>query len=151
MMEVSDAKALARQLLNEFGYANVALVITNARGYLGMVDWSQDGHGRMKLSRPLIECNSAEQIEDTIRHEIAHLIAGGEAGHGPEWKAACRVTGAIPERIAHNAVCAPYKYTWDCNQCGKLVQGFYRRPRRRIWRFVCGRCGGKLTEHGPVN
>ena len=39
---------------------------------------------------------SEEQIRDTVLHEIAHAIAGHEAGHGPLWKATARRIGATP-------------------------------------------------------
>ena len=37
---------------------------------------------------------SQEQIRDTVLHEIAHAIAGYEAGHGPLWKVTARRIGA---------------------------------------------------------
>jgi hypothetical protein len=40
----------------------------------------------------------AEKAIDTLRHEVAHAIAGHAAGHGPAWRAACRMVGANPER-----------------------------------------------------
>ena len=36
------------------------------------------------------------QVTDTILHEIAHALAGANAGHGPVWKAVARRLGATP-------------------------------------------------------
>jgi hypothetical protein len=36
---------------------------------------------------------SVEQLWETVAHELAHAVAGHEAGHGPEWKAAARRLG----------------------------------------------------------
>ena len=40
------------------------------------------------------------QVTDTILHEIAHALAGANAGHGPDWKAVARRIGAIPRARA---------------------------------------------------
>lgn len=43
-----------------------------------------------------------EAAEDTIRHEAAHHVDSvkfGKLGHGPTWKKACLIVGAIPERF----------------------------------------------------
>ena len=50
------------------------------------------------ISAKLALINPAERTEDTIRHEIAHALTEPGVGHGPVWKAACRVTGATPRR-----------------------------------------------------
>ncbi|MDD9982299.1 MAG: SprT-like domain-containing protein [Gammaproteobacteria bacterium] len=36
------------------------------------------------------------QVTDTVLHEIAHALAGANAGHGPAWKAVARRIGATP-------------------------------------------------------
>ena len=40
------------------------------------------------------------QVTDTILHEIAHALAGANAGHGPVWKAVAKRIGAIPRARA---------------------------------------------------
>ena len=40
------------------------------------------------------------QVTDPILHEIAHAIAGVNAGHGPAWKAVARRIGATPRARA---------------------------------------------------
>ena len=46
---------------------------------------------------------SKEQIRDTVLHEIAHAIAGREAGHGPLWKVTARRIGATPRAKAYES------------------------------------------------
>lgn len=36
---------------------------------------------------------SVEQLWETVAHELAHTVAGHEAGHGPQWKAAAKRIG----------------------------------------------------------
>ena len=48
---------------------------------------------------------SAVQLAGTTIHETAHALAGWQAGHGAEWKAACRTLGLM------DAVAAGQVYT----------------------------------------
>lgn len=52
---------------------------------------------QITISRTLTELNSEEEFLETLRHEIAHAIAGRMAGHGHDWKLACIMTGAKPK------------------------------------------------------
>ncbi len=53
--------------------------------------------GRIELSLPFCCINTIPDIEDTIRHEIAHALTGPLIGdsHGAPWVAMCKVTGGI--------------------------------------------------------
>lgn len=48
------------------------------------------------LSAHYTRLNNEFEVKDTILHEIAHAIAGYNAGHGPDWKAICKEIGAKP-------------------------------------------------------
>lgn len=80
--------------------------------------------------------NWAESAQaDTIRHEIAHLIAGYDAGHGEAWKRCARALGATPEacwtRTAETPA-APYLWVLHCAACGETAKGgWYRKPSGR--------------------
>lgn len=93
----------------------------------------------IRLSAPLMARWPASEREDTIRHEIAHGLAPWDV-HGPEWMAACRVTGAIPE--------ARYDAQELPQIAGRLVgrceAGHYhgRRHRQPKRRQSCNRCSG---------
>jgi hypothetical protein len=50
---------------------------------------------------------SPVQIAGTTVHELAHVVAGHPAGHGPEWKATCADLGLL------DAEAAGMVYTWD--------------------------------------
>jgi hypothetical protein len=43
---------------------------------------------------------SLVQLAGTTIHETAHVLAGHSAGHGAEWKAACRVLGLVQAEAA---------------------------------------------------
>jgi predicted SprT family Zn-dependent metalloprotease len=52
--------------------------------------------GSIQMSRRHTLANTPDEVEDTLRHEIAHALVGPELGHGPEWLRMCLVTGASP-------------------------------------------------------
>ena len=54
-----------------------------------------DGDSSLTARTRALE-GSEEQLLDTVLHEIAHAIAGHEAGHGLLWKATARRIGATP-------------------------------------------------------
>ena len=88
----------ARDLLDRHGLEDWNLRFNGARGRLGECRF---GRKLILLSRIHAAGGSDEQTTDTILHEIAHALAGPEAGHGPEWKAIAGKLGATP------ASCAP--------------------------------------------
>ena len=94
-MERTTAEAMAVALLAEFG--------VDRHGWRFGWNRRKSSYGlcrydlrRLELSGPLVDVNDAEVVEDTIRHEIAHILAGPRAGHGRAWKEQCTETGAVP-------------------------------------------------------
>lgn len=85
--------AEARELMDRHGVGMWALRFSGSRTSLG------ECRSRQKLilvSRTHALNGSPEQVTDTILHEIAHALAGPDAGHGPAWKAVARKLGATP-------------------------------------------------------
>lgn len=52
--------------------------------------------GRIVLSRLFLGTSALADLEDTVRHEFAHLIVGIDERHGPRWKHVARRLGAVP-------------------------------------------------------
>lgn len=103
---------------------------------------------RIVFSRYFVREASPADLLDTIRHEVAHVIAGYEAKHGPEWKRACELTGAAPVscksartgkhwigvcqcpnafggefgKVTHRRRSSPPSPTAFCRRCGTLIQ-----------------------------
>ena len=125
------------------------------------VEWNArlfSAAGRADSRRNLVSLNprlrehDAAEIERTLRHELAHLLAQSRAGrrrispHGREWRKACRDLGIADEARCHTL---PFpvkqrarRYLYRCSRCGK---GF---PRvRRIKRTVaCLECCRKYNR-----
>ena len=90
--------AMARRLMDEHELADWTLAFVESRRRLG------DCHFRdrvIRIGRAHALEGGDEQVRDTVLHEIAHAIAGPEAGHGPLWKATARRIGATPRARAH--------------------------------------------------
>lgn len=126
-MNVNDGMVMGRRIMDEFGLQDWRLNLDRSVGRLGYCRYSRK---TISLSLPLMQANDASVIENTIRHEVAHALAGPGAGHGPEWKRQCMVTGARPERCtdAANAL-APAPWALVCDTCGYSVPR-YRRTKK---------------------
>ena len=103
-----DLESTARELLRGAGAEPIA---TSVR-----VEWNsrlRSSAGRAKFREKLISLNprlrehEAGEIERTLRHELAHLLAQYRAGrrrvlpHGPEWRTACHDLGIGDEKRCH--------------------------------------------------
>ncbi len=84
----------ARELMNRHGLEEWMLHFNVARRKLGEC---RPREKLILLSRPHAVNGPPGQVTDTILHEIAHALAGPEAGHGPAWKAIARRIGATPK------------------------------------------------------
>ncbi len=97
---LNGVAGMARRLMEEHGLRGWSLAFVEAKRRLG------DCHFRdrvIRISRTHALEGSNEQIRDTVLHEIAHAIAGPEAGHGPLWKATALRIGATPSAKAYES------------------------------------------------
>lgn len=67
--------------------------LNRRKSSLGLCDYRKR---TIYLSKYWIETVSDEEILDTVLHELAHVLAGPRAKHGPEWKKWARELGAQP-------------------------------------------------------
>ena len=72
-----------------------------------------------------------EEVDRTLRHELAHLLAHFRAGrrriapHGPEWRAACRDLGLTDEKRCHELPLPRRsqvpRHRYACPACGVIL------------------------------
>jgi SprT protein len=140
-------EAKARELLHAAGAGRIAGIVR--------VEWNlrlKSCAGRADYRNKLISLNprlaqhDAAEIDRTLRHELAHLLAQFGAGrrrilpHGPEWREACQDLGIDNETRCHNL---PFpitervrRFLYKCPHC----QSKFARVRRIRRARACLAC-----------
>ena len=136
-MNETEALIHARRLLVRHGLHDWQVRTDHARSRCGSCHFAQR---EITLSTHFIRLNETPEIEATILHEIAHALAGPNAGHGPHWQKIAAHIGAPVD--ATNATAAMPQPAWAlrCDQCRQIVA---RRHRRTLAldRVRCRDCG----------
>ncbi len=132
LMTVLGEQSLGRSL-QALGWT---IQFDRARRRLGVCRWEQFGRRVrvISLSRYYATRVDWSQMEDVVRHEIAHAIdfeTRGTSDHGPIWMAIARRVGADPTRLydGPDVPDAGSKYVGLCPSCEK-EHPFYRRVSR---------------------
>ena len=143
LLRAAGAEALARQVKVEW---NARLRSCAGRAHTG---------ASLISLNPRLAAHGPAEIDRTMRHELAHLLAQFRAGrrripaHGEQWRRACRDLGIPDEKRCHNLPFPIHRkrkrYYYRCPSCR---QGFPRvyRIRRAIACLACCRKhnGGKF-------
>lgn len=148
-----DAKleAICHELLAALGMSAMTKklhVLWNARlrssaGFASYPAW------RIELNPKLRDFDG--QVERTLKHELAHLVAFQRAGHtriephGAEWQRACRDLG-IPDERAHHHLPLPRNevkrnFIYVCVSCGLVVRRVRKFRRYSACRTCCSKHG----------
>lgn len=81
-------------------------------------------------------------IQNTILHEIAHVLAGWQAGHNKEWVRIAKSIGCDGARLNEHWEGVPPKYRVVC-ACGHV--SFRRHRVSKVYHSrVCSKCKGGL-------
>ena len=114
-------------------------------------------YGRVEISTKIFSHPSvnAAQLVETIRHEVAHLIAQYRAAHGPVWVAAYQRIGGNGEKyhdMTQAAAAARPKRIeakLACGTCSKGIGSLRRRGKGYIISWASKRrtkcCGGRVV------
>jgi len=147
-MSIDEAIAEARRLLDLCKLTNKGWTvgINNGNRRIGLCNYTKK---KIEISRNHIARGTDSEVLDTIRHEVAHALAGRIAGHGPAWKSVAIMLGANPSPIARVSYATPYKYHLMCNMCNSVLQRRMNRiNEKKLSRLYCNSCGvasnGKL-------
>lgn len=140
------AQTLLNTLCDSFplGY-RPRLIWKNFRVTAGMAYYRDKAIG---LSRSVL--TTEEQLDDTVIHEYAHLLAVARhgrkaAGHGVAWQTAMRDLGREP-KVTHNYPVQRnqrrQQVGYTCQRCGTVLLRPRRLPARRRYSHVG--CGGVI-------
>jgi SprT protein len=149
----SALEAKAREILRAAEASDLASEVR--------VEWNArlfSAAGRADFRRKLVSLNprlrehDAAEIDRTLRHELAHLLAQSRAGrrrvppHGAEWRKACRDLDIADEARCHTL---PFpvkqrarRFLYRCSRCGKE----FPRVRRIKRAIACLDCCRKFNR-----
>ncbi len=150
-----DLETKARELLRSLGAAPMANELR--------VEWNsrlKTAAGRADYRHKLISLNPRlfehpAEIDRTLRHELAHLLAQFRAGrrrilpHGDEWRSACRDLAIGDEKRCHNlpfpVSARARRYLYKCPRCRRDFPRT-RRIKRAVACLACCRAhnGGEF-------
>jgi len=144
-----DLESQARDMLQAVGMSKLIPLLR--------VEWNsrlRSSAGRAVFPRtlvclnPRLQAHGDAEIDRTLRHELAHLVAHARAGrrriapHGPEWRQACRDLGIADEQRCHTL---PFPtqarvrhYLYKCPRCETDFPRV-RRIRRAVACLACCR------------
>ena len=92
------AEALIRMHLDsEWTFA-----FDHARTRAGLCNYTKK---TITISKHLLESDD-DAIHQVLLHEVAHALAGSQAGHGPQWKRIAREIGYVGGRLHPEALAA---------------------------------------------
>ncbi len=124
------------------------------------VDWNarmRSTAGYAKWPQWVVELNPRlkefdGQIERTLKHELAHLIAYARAGrrriepHGTEWRQACADLGIPNERASHTMPLPRHKqqrkFSYVCPVCGTGAERVRKFKRHTACLACCKKHNG---------
>lgn len=90
--------------------------------------------------------DSDEDLRKVILHEVAHALAGPEAGHGAKWKAKAREIGlANPTRCMTTNYMPEGRYWGICPEHGKIATRHRMGKAMKQGRYHCRECNSRLT------
>ena len=145
MHDLSEIREKSQHLMADLGKQHLGECLQaigwkfqfdRARRRLGICRWEHAGRRVrvISLSRFYAGRMGWSEMEDVVRHEVAHAIdfeTRGRSDHGPTWQAiACKV-GADPTRLYEGEFVPDRssKYVGICPSC-EIEHPFYRRVIR---------------------
>ena len=152
-----ELESQARVWLNALGLPEGAAKVSihwnpRMRSTAGYARWPQ---WYIELNPKLAEFEG--QIERTLKHELAHLIAYARAGrrkiepHGDEWRLACAELGIADESARHTLPLPRRKQTrkfiYSCPACALRVERVRKFKRHTACLACCKKHSGGQYDH----
>jgi hypothetical protein len=109
----------------------------------------------IRFSRMLVESGTWEQIEETVAHEIAHVLqadkydtsAVDSGWHTEEWGDISQALGGSGKTSYYPDVLFPPRYKYRCADCGYMTNVYERRYKSPISHGEISVLLPGVTEH----
>jgi predicted SprT family Zn-dependent metalloprotease len=112
----------------------------SAKKRLGVCKYDQH---LISLSRYFVDLHSLAEIDQVIRHEVAHALAGPKAGHGAKWKKIATDIGYNHKKISGDEIGnATAKLIGTCPNGHTVYR--HRKPKTQL---SCSRCATKFDRN----
>ena len=144
-LTIEDVEDLARWALEEHGLAARDCTFGWDRA-VRQAGCCHLGVRRITLSCPtFVPRENRDKPLETILHEVAHALAGHEAGHGLEWLAVAESLGARPERC-YDGLAATRLGAIGTYRCGTRHRKARMQNERH--RYSCKHSYGEISWSG---
>lgn len=111
----------------------------SAKKRLGVCKYSEH---LISLSRYFVDLHSLDEIDQVIRHEVAHAIAGPNAGHSAKWKKIATNLGYKHKRISGDEIGnATAKLIGVCPNGHTVYR--HRKPKTAL---SCSKCSSRFDR-----
>lgn len=122
LTQVSRVTKRAEELLKEYELFSWRFELAATKGFVGRCYYHRNV---IEFSKYYLE-SPWHEIEDTLRHEVAHALVGPNHGHDEVWKRKAIELGARPITCAVDSIStAKHNYKITCTACGRV----WRRHR----------------------
>lgn len=144
LTEVMDrfevTSTIARHTMNTFGLSTWVFKFDRAKARCGYCNFATKTISLSKyyVSNPDV---TQESLKNTILHEVAHALAGWQAGHGLQWQQVCKSIGLNnPTRLCDFPTAAQPKWLITC-KCNPRGTYRYRLTTRiKTHQQKCHKC-----------
>lgn len=152
-MNKEQITQMAKNLMRKNNVEHLSFGYNRRKNALGICRFRLGKPYAIELSEAWIKHLREEDIRDTILHEIAHALAGSDAGHGPRWKNIAAAIGANPKRTAEDV---PYEiaqrvrrsvsnYRATCQGCDNVIYFSRMTKNWRDDRYICSKCKSRFV------
>ena len=140
-MELSDAQALALELMKKHGIDHWYFQFDNAKFRFG---GCQHNIRLIRLSKNLVLLNEVSVVKNVILHEIAHALVSPKYGHNWVWREKALEIGCDGKRCysREDVNMVKGKVEGTCPKCGYT----YRRHRMPKTQRSCGKCSSVFDK-----
>lgn len=133
MAELARVRVWAEALLNIHLDPSWSFGFDHAKRRAGLCNFTER---KITVSRYLSEKFDDDEIYQVLLHEVAHALAGPDAGHGSEWKNIAHGLGYVGGRT-HDGEIAHERAPWIGSCPGGHEHYRFRKPTRVT---SCGSC-----------
>lgn len=163
----AEAAAKTRQLLGiaeqRFNLASSQpAILFNLKGKAaGLVVFQKHGRCKIRYNRSLLARYGRLFIEQTVPHEVAHLIARARHGahikpHGDEWKAVMKFFHAAPRRChsfdtSDSATRTMRYFDYRCDCRTHRISAIRHNRMLSGTTYLCRVCGSSLVSSEKTN